>query len=739
MKVIKVILFIFLSAGILNAQWSLDPTVNNAICDLSGEQVIPKVDNGPTGDTYVGFFSNDSGNYDVRLQRLDSQGNELWDHNGILISDNPAMTWLTDWDMTVDAENHAILVFQDIRNAGNNNIYAYRISPDGNFVWGADGLELSNSIAFSASPKVIITSAGNAVVAWSEETISIMQKIAPDGTLLWGTSGITLSSANTISWPQPFAVDNDEILLKYFEDIGSFPALTRHCYIQKYDTDGNPVWTNPTVVSNAGGISAWTQIFNIISDENNGCFISWHDSRGGGMTSYPFVQHVLDDGTVDLAANGIQLSTENNRQNFYPESVYDAANDQLITYWKQTDGDQNNHGLTGQKVDVATGSLVWGNNGSNLIPISSTYVLLTGVRDTGDDLMIIFEDTDNAIIKAARIDLDGNYVWTSQQVTMCSVPSTKIHNFVSQLSGSQLIAAWEDDRNGSSDIFAQNINLDGTLGAGTNPNGTLEGNVILSGGIGNIEDVDIIISGATVIHPDATGYFSISLAPGGYGLQAELEYYTPITISNIVITSGVTTTLPDDIILEWIPVYNPPQNVTVDPNTGLITWDPPQPYPGAELIGHNIYLDGVFLEMITGTSYQLINLVYGLEYEVSITAVYEGGYESIPASLSFMYTGTEAGNELLTATQLIGNYPNPFNPSTSISFELNETMHVVIEVYNVKGKHIKTLSQNYFNAGLHNVNWNGTDKNNCSVASGVYLYKMKAGSFTCTKKMTLMK
>jgi hypothetical protein len=72
-----VITLLILLAGMLQAQWSSDPMQNNAICDLNGQQAIPKVVNGPTGDTYIGFFSNNSGNYDVRLQRLDSEGNEL--------------------------------------------------------------------------------------------------------------------------------------------------------------------------------------------------------------------------------------------------------------------------------------------------------------------------------------------------------------------------------------------------------------------------------------------------------------------------------------------------------------------------------------------------------------------------------------------------------------------------------------------------------------------------------------
>ncbi len=350
-KLLFFVLMMALTVSALFAQWSNDPAQNNAICDLSNEQAVVKVVTGPIGDTYIGWFSNDSGNYDVRLQRLDSQGNELWYHNGILISDHPAMTWLTDWDMTVDADNHAILTFQDIRNAGNNNVYAYRIAPDGSFIWGDDGLELSNSPAFDVSPKVTVTSSGNTVVTWQSETVIIMQKIAPDGTLLWGANGITLSCADTYSWPQPLAIDNDEILLKFFEDSGVYPMMTRHILMQRFDTDGNAVWASNTVVSNAGGISAWTQVFSIVSDDNNGCFIAWHDDRDFDMDASSFIQHVNSDGSVEFIANGVELSTEGNREKFYPEIAFNPATNELYVYWAETDGDQVDRGISGQKLD----------------------------------------------------------------------------------------------------------------------------------------------------------------------------------------------------------------------------------------------------------------------------------------------------------------------------------------------------------------------------------------------------
>ena|GEM_PF-2203417 len=94
---------------------------------------------------------------------------------------------------------------------------------------------------------------------------------------------------------------------------------------------------------------------------------------------------------------------------------------------------------------------------------------------------------------------------------------------------------------------------------------------------------------------------------------------------------------------------------------------------------------------------------------------------------------------LVTALQ--GNFPNPFNPSTTISFELNTeiTENTEIVVFNLKGQIVKILVNEKLDAGTHHVIWNGKDDNNKRVSSGVYFYKMKAGKFVSTKKMILMK
>ncbi len=90
-------------------------------------------------------------------------------------------------------------------------------------------------------------------------------------------------------------------------------------------------------------------------------------------------------------------------------------------------------------------------------------------------------------------------------------------------------------------------------------------------------------------------------------------------------------------------------------------------------------------------------------------------------------------------TALRGNYPNPFNPETNISFDVKSNSDVAIDIYNIKGQKVTRLIEKNFNAGRHTVVWKGQDDAGKNVASGVYFYKMTSGDYTQTKKMMLMK
>jgi hypothetical protein len=102
-------------------------------------------------------------------------------------------------------------------------------------------------------------------------------------------------------------------------------------------------------------------------------------------------------------------------------------------------------------------------------------------------------------------------------------------------------------------------------------------------------------------------------------------------------------------------------------------------------------------------------------------------------------TSTHSGNIVSLRNKLIGNYPNPFNPSTTIAFSLLEPGNVSINIFNVKGEKVKTLVNQNFSAKEHSIVWNGTDDNGRRVASGVYFYRMISNDYSSSRKMILMK
>jgi len=90
-------------------------------------------------------------------------------------------------------------------------------------------------------------------------------------------------------------------------------------------------------------------------------------------------------------------------------------------------------------------------------------------------------------------------------------------------------------------------------------------------------------------------------------------------------------------------------------------------------------------------------------------------------------------------TVLKSNYPNPFNPSTTIAFDVANAGYVSIEVYNIKGQRVRTLVNDNYVAGRHTVVWNGDDTAGRQVGSGVYFYRMTTPEYSSVKKMLLMK
>ncbi len=468
-----VLLVAFLVAEV-GAQWPGDAGVNMVICDRAGEQTLPRMAATSDGGCYVCWYDNTSGNYDLYLQRLNGDGEIQWQYNGLLISNHPQEAWFTDYDMTVDGDDHAIIVFNDIRNGPDWDIYAYRISPEGNFAWGSDGLTISNNDGFEPDPRVTITSNGNIVIAWMEETIGLdqivhLRKLTSAGDDFWSDpSTITLTSTHGLSVPRIARSDNDGVILQVLVATGPDFWDPKDLYMHKFDSNGDALWgASGIAVSTAGGFLPQMRP-DIAADDAGGVFSYWYDARN--TYHHVYVQHIQSDGTVCWTPNGVLASTAVGEMQMNPSLVYLPSSEAVMVFYKASNLSQSVFGVQGQKLNM-NGERQWSNNGVVLVPLSGKEnSWVTALLQVDGAIVTYFEnpidDSINSLVKAIRVDGNGTPVWDTSPVVMTTTVSKKLYLRADVNGAGQVITVWRDLRvSENGDMYLQNINRDGSLGA----------------------------------------------------------------------------------------------------------------------------------------------------------------------------------------------------------------------------------------------------------------------------------
>ena len=180
--------------------------------------------------------------------------------------------------------------------------------------------------------------------------------------------------------------------------------------------------------------------------------------------------------------------------------------------------------------------------------------------------------------------------------------------------------------------------------------------------------------------------------------------------------------------------------------------------------------EGEFLTAREGTSLFIHNdadgnlAVAGLLFDATDEITAEG--EGVLATVKFKWIGDEATAITMNSIKIMDksqklntigdivlekpialpddfglnqNYPNPFNPTTTIKYALPKSVHVDLTIYNILGQRIKTIVSDVQRAGYKKLTWDGTNDTNVKVASGIYIYRLKAGDFVSQKKMVFLK
>ncbi|MBK7865852.1 MAG: T9SS type A sorting domain-containing protein [Ignavibacteriales bacterium] len=641
------------------AQWTPDPNLNTVIVDTTGEQDLPKTVACPDGSTYISWFDNRGGSYAVYMQRLNADGVKLWGSQGLLISNNPQSSSLVDYDITCDASNNAIVAFTDTRS-GDLDVFAYKISPSGQFLWGANGVTLSSGTGYEANPTVAVTTDGNVVVAWiyAVNPYKIyLQKIDPTGAKLWGATAISYGST-TEGYNNPIVVpsDNGSVIVSHKVTIGNFPAQTVKLAAQKFNSAGAPQWgTGGVWVQNLGKVMAFTAQY-AAPDGVNGVVIAWHDDRNSINLQSSWVQRVKSDGTLAFPANGAEVATTGNIHKFNPRAGKLTDSEEVMVFWRFTNSNQNQDGLAVQKFS-ATGVRQFTDDGIILRPMTgSANILGYDLATLASSSYIVYNVGDvsglNNTIQGLMINSSGANVWGST-IALSSLVSNKSRlQIISDITGAGL-AFWTDERVGDG-VYGQKINTNGTLGNQIVP-------VELNNFGAAVNGNSVLLEWSTATETNNAG-FSIERKSGDGSW---------VTIGEV---AGAGT------------------------STAVIHYS-----FADKSLGSGNYYYRLIQKDLDGTT-----KIYDLLNEVLI---------GVPEKF-----------------ELNQNFPNPFNPTTSISFSLPVSGVVSLKVYNTMGEEVATLVNETREAGSYEIKFDAT-----KITSGIYFYTLTSGEFKMTKKLVLMK
>ncbi|MCD4829933.1 MAG: T9SS type A sorting domain-containing protein [Candidatus Cloacimonetes bacterium] len=236
-----------------------------------------------------------------------------------------------------------------------------------------------------------------------------------------------------------------------------------------------------------------------------------------------------------------------------------------------------------------------------------------------------------------------------------------------------------------------------------------------------------------IITADSLAAFSVPLVNGDYSLSAITLNYLPWQQDIAIAGSDVWV----DVILEvdspaWVHLETTVHFDNGDPVQGALlelTW---LQYPA--IVFSDVSDDDGLLDLDVPVGD--FDLALSLNDVVVYTATISVTQSTQLDPIVIPWTDTDEDAVALRGSRL---YPNPFNPQTTLSFDLATPAHVSVVVYDVRGRRVRQLSDDNLPAGAHSLLWNGLDEQGNAVGSGVYLLRLQSGDSTSVFKAALLK
>ncbi len=347
------------------------------------------IDDDGSGGAWITWASNTSSSsstFDIRIQRVDIDGNALGPPGGALVcgADNGQRD-----PVVYGSDMGAIVAWSDNRGWTSERIYAQRVDGDCIAQWAGGGVLVSPASGWHHYPKITGVGNGDVVVVWHNDHLMASLILEADGSRPWG-SGVIAADAVGSHENWDIAPDHSGGIFLVFE-------RGYHKFAQRVASDGTHPWVEDLAIATA----AYTQVVAMAATEDDACTIVWQDSRDGYSI---WAQRLTPDGSLHWAADGVRISSTNTATGSVDirwNGDLDEPGTCLLT-WKETVG------LKAQSLG-ADGLPDWDAGGVLVSSGTGGYHDLTLCEDIDHGAVMVYRaGSGNNDIHAEHVNADGS-------------------------------------------------------------------------------------------------------------------------------------------------------------------------------------------------------------------------------------------------------------------------------------------------------------------------------------------
>lgn len=460
MKFLRFLIPFLFSASALSAQWSMNTMVNTLVCDTAQLQKDVRLTSDGAGGVFMVWrdYRKGTNRSDIYAQRLDSLGYPQWQKNGVgvctLAADQSTPAIISD------DRGGVLIAWSDWRSGIERDLYAQRLDGNGNIMWQANGAPITTENAREHSQKIVKDGQGGLIAVWEKQVGNRWdiwaQRIDSSGQAVWVDGGISACTDNSNRINHKAQRDGKGGVIIAWQDERSG---TYDIYAQRFDPNGQRLWgDNAKPVCVAPGVQTTPKIDP--EKQQGGVYIAWIDGRNG--SDYDIYAQRLDStGSTLWGPTGLAVCATTGNQSAM-DILSNNKVDGVIVTWK--DKRSGNFDIYTQKLE-SNGFPSWAMNGIKVCDAAGDQLNPNIVSDKDSGAIITWQDERGADfdIYAQRVDKNGVIAWATNGEVVCNaIGDQEAPKNIPDNKGGTIIA-WKDERTSNfDDIYAHHLFASGS-------------------------------------------------------------------------------------------------------------------------------------------------------------------------------------------------------------------------------------------------------------------------------------